>query len=765
MPSEKSPLSQALPAESIGLTVGVLLLVCVGIYHTFPTASPSVLGAATVFSASRAMPHVQQIASKPHATGTPENGDVRRYLLGQLKGLGLEGEVQSAFVVNPQKKHAGRIHNVLARIPGTKPGKALLLMAHYDSVPTGPGAADNAASVAAILETLSALKTQPALQNDLICLFTDGEEMGLLGSKAFVEQHPWAKNIGLVFNFEYRGNRGAFMMFETSEGNGKLIEGLSNSVPSVLANSLMYEAYKRLPNDTDFTVFKQAGFTGMNFAAIEGHTSYHTQLDRPDRLDQSTLQQEGDIMLGLAEHFGNIPLGDLKSPDRIYFDVPGLGLMNYPESWMWPLNGLLLLLFTAALSKVTKTEEVRIHRVIYATIIFMAILFGLAIISRYGWVGVCRLYPEYKTFFQGDTYNSHWYFIAFVLLNIGLFYLLYAYACRWLWPVEFSFGGMACWLVLLIAVSVLSPGVSFLFFWPLAGILWVLWIILALTKKAQQPSNTILILLGSTPGLLIFTPLIRNLFIGLTPRMMGVVVFFLVLLLGLLTPLLERIGRQKWLTGLSLLLGFAALGMGSWTSGFDAEHPRQNSLFYVLNDSKQNAYWLSTDRQLDQWTATFFPKAEDKRLMASLLGSNYPDMWMASAPVLAQPSPILEILEDSLLIDKATLNRKLTIRVKSTRNAPKLKIMAEGVSVLSSTVAGWPYTTTPGPNWRLDSIGLNGEGLDIEIIVNAGKPFVLRLIDVAYGLPAAGQQPRPPFTISRPGEFSDTSIIAKVFRF
>ena len=55
----------------------------------------------------------------------------------------------------------------------------------------------------------------------------------------------------------------------------------------------MYEVYKRLPNDTDMTVFKRAGIPGMNFAAIEGHTSYHTQLDRPELLQEGSLPTSG----------------------------------------------------------------------------------------------------------------------------------------------------------------------------------------------------------------------------------------------------------------------------------------------------------------------------------------------------------------------------------------------------------------------------------------------------------------------------------------
>jgi len=288
----------------------ILALIITGLFQATPPEPLPAVVSPSIFSSARAILTVRQIAQKPRPIGTSENAKVRDYLVTELKALGLEPHIQTALGIHQsdQEGRAGIVHNVLVRLPGRVPGKALLLMAHYDSTHTGPGAADDGASVAAILETLRALKKLPVLQNDLICLFTDGEEAGLLGAEAIIAEHPWAKQIGLVLNFEYRGNRGPFVMFETSPGNGELIKGFAKAVPHTLGNSLMYEVYKRLPNDTDMTVFKRAGIPGMNFAAIEGHTSYHTQLDRPELLQEGSIQHQGEILLALAQHFGNMSL-------------------------------------------------------------------------------------------------------------------------------------------------------------------------------------------------------------------------------------------------------------------------------------------------------------------------------------------------------------------------------------------------------------------------------------------------------------------------
>src|SRR5207245_10866754 len=120
---------------------------------------------------------------------------------------------------------------------------AVALVAQYDSVAAGPGAGDDGAGVAALLETLRGLRAGPALQNDLIFLFTDGEEDGLLGASAFVAEHPWAKDAHVVINFEARGNSGASQLFETSAGNGRLIDFFAQAAPYPSGSSLAFQSY------------------------------------------------------------------------------------------------------------------------------------------------------------------------------------------------------------------------------------------------------------------------------------------------------------------------------------------------------------------------------------------------------------------------------------------------------------------------------------------------------------------------------------------
>ena len=159
---------------------------------------------------------------------------------------------------------------------GTGPGKAVALAAHYDTMPMTPGASDDTAPVAAILETARAVLSGPPLKNDLILIFTDEEEYAQSGSWAFVEQHPWAGDIGLVLNFEAIGRTGPSIMFETGPDSGRVVRGFGRAARYPVAQSWLYDVYKLTPLNTDFTAFSEAGYPGLNFVYMAGGTVYHS---------------------------------------------------------------------------------------------------------------------------------------------------------------------------------------------------------------------------------------------------------------------------------------------------------------------------------------------------------------------------------------------------------------------------------------------------------------------------------------------------------
>jgi hypothetical protein len=288
----------------------------------------------------------------PHAVGTAAHDRVLARLADEMRSAGLAPEFQEALVAGPHANVA-LVRNAMARIVGRESAHAVMLAAHYDSVPAGPGAGDDGAGVATELEIARILTPGPRLAHDVIFLFTDGEELGLLGARAFCAEHPWAKEVAVAVNVEGRGTCGPSEMFETSEDNAALIELFARAVPRPSATSLAYEVYKRMPNDTDMSVFKRAGMAGFNFAFIGGVRRYHTPLDDLAHLDPASLQQHGDNALALVRALADaeLPLSaGTAAPRRdVFQDVLGFGLLRWPERLAIPiaLAELLLLAFAA----------------------------------------------------------------------------------------------------------------------------------------------------------------------------------------------------------------------------------------------------------------------------------------------------------------------------------------------------------------------------------------------------------------------------------
>src|SRR5436305_1113045 len=199
----------------LGTLLFLALILFLSIYMQRPPAALPADAPETEFSAARALRHLEVISRKPHPMGTAEHAAVRDYISGELTKAGLTPEVQTAMAVNNRagsQLRAGKVENVMARLKGTDSAKAVMLVAHYDSVPTSLGASDDGSGVVTLLESLRALRAAPPLKNDVIFLFTDGEEPGLLGADAFAAQHAWAKDAGVVVNFEARGNGGPAIM-------------------------------------------------------------------------------------------------------------------------------------------------------------------------------------------------------------------------------------------------------------------------------------------------------------------------------------------------------------------------------------------------------------------------------------------------------------------------------------------------------------------------------------------------------------------------
>lgn len=305
---------------------------------------------AEVFSAERALRDITVIAREPHPVASPANAKVRDYLLARMTELGLSPTVQETDALSaspdyPQWLAGAHVQNLVGVLPGKdRAAPALVLMSHYDSVPGSPGAADDATGVAAILETVRALKAKGTPARDVIVLFTDGEEWGLSGAEAWFGRHPLAKRTGLIINTEARGGGGRANMFETGADNGALIDRFKATAKGPISSALAVFLYEKMPNDTDFSVPKRMGMSGLNFAFIGRQFDYHSPTSTVANLDPGSVQSMGEQVLAAASDLAFAPKLPGKAPSAVYSQTFGDHVLAYP-----PVAGWLVLLLCGGL--------------------------------------------------------------------------------------------------------------------------------------------------------------------------------------------------------------------------------------------------------------------------------------------------------------------------------------------------------------------------------------------------------------------------------
>jgi len=507
-----------------------------------PPAALAVDAPQDMFSAGRAQKHVVEIARAPHPMGSTEAKRVREILLQKLAQLALEPQVQISQDPDSQ------VRNVLARFPGQGPPgkKVLMLSAHYDSVAAGPGAGDNASGVAVVLETLRALKAGPPLDRDVIALFDDGEEDGLLGASIFVDEHPWAREVGVVINLDARGNSGPSIMFETSDDNGWLIRQYSQAVPHPLATSVSMDIYRVLPNGTDLTVFKRAGMAGLNFAFSAGLAYYHTHEDTPENLDPRTLQHQGENALAMTRRLGQLDLDAPNHNDVIYTSILSRFVLAYPVSWALPLALTAAALFLAVVIIGLRTGRLPLADVATgASVLFMAMcaaLLALALVFVLGFVwdvlGLL-LYGIRVPWLKFDVPILTG--CAILTATVTLVLKRWSAGARSL--LALSLGALSWWVALTLITALWLPGSSYLFVWP--TLFGVLGLGVSLGARTGRTAATIMTLLCATPALVLFPPLFRNMFDGLSLDLAAPGMILVVLFLGTMLPALEPLIAPK----------------------------------------------------------------------------------------------------------------------------------------------------------------------------------------------------------------------------
>lgn len=339
----------------MGRYLALLIALMLGSWIAFndqllPESQP--LGApATEFSAERAFADVTLMAAAPHPTGSPENARVRDALVARMAELGLSPQVRPGVGVQAPREGSDRLYaapveNIVGVLPGRdRTAPAVALMAHYDSVPGSPGAADDAVGVATALETVRAIKARGAPARDVMLVITDGEEAGLLGANHFFRRDPLSRRIGLVINAEARGSSGRVNMFQTSPRNGGLIDLYARTAQRPASSSLSVLIYEKMPNDTDLTETLKAGIAGLNYAIIGRQFDYHSPTSTPANLERGSLQDMGTQVLAAAGEAAFAAQLPGRAPNVVYSNLLGDTVIAYPVwgGWVIILGAAVLL--------------------------------------------------------------------------------------------------------------------------------------------------------------------------------------------------------------------------------------------------------------------------------------------------------------------------------------------------------------------------------------------------------------------------------------
>jgi hypothetical protein len=325
-----------------------------------PPAPVSAGAPPTEFSEARARPVMQFLAGTigRRVTGSPERDRAAAYLAATLGAIpGVEVQMQDrvasgAAMWRPGTLELRRTTNVLARIRGDS-ASAVLVSAHYDSPPESFGAGDNAVSVAAAVEVARALAAGPRPQHTVLFNFNDGEEAGLLGSRAFLD-HPWAADVRAFVNLESAGPRGKAVLFQAGPGNDWLTEEYARSVPLPYGTVLGQDIFQSgaIPSDTDFRVYRdQGGLRGLDVALYQDGYAYHTALDRVERVQPGSIQHMGGNTLALVRELATGPLpGDVSPAPSIYYDFLGRTMFAYSAGTAVILAVVAILLALAAVA-------------------------------------------------------------------------------------------------------------------------------------------------------------------------------------------------------------------------------------------------------------------------------------------------------------------------------------------------------------------------------------------------------------------------------
>ncbi len=483
------------------------------------------------FSAVRAMQHDRVIANGPHPAGSPAMADVADYLQARLDAPGLD----THRIVAPDPRTGTTLRVVAGRVAGTHPTGAVLLVAHPDSVPWGPGGGDNATGASVLLETVRAISAGSPPRNDVIVLFDDGEELGgYPGGELFAQRDPWMREVKLVVGLDTAA-WGVPAVIQDSPDNGELIRGYASGARTPTAFG--FDASTNRGDDAEINPFTRRGVPGLEIEDTYANVGQHTAADTSTKVNLSTLQLMGDQVLGITHSYAAADLTRNRSADRAFFTLPHLGVVSYPAAWGVPILGLSAALIVAVVLILRRRRQATLGR--------LAAGFGSAAGLIIGSLAVAGVAVKvYATWYPDpsphplDEYllpsSAPFALATLALITLG-FCGAYWHVAGRLGALELAVGMLGVWCAFALLALAIAPVGAYLLEWPLlltsAGFVVVI--------AARRPLQAVLVVPVAVAVVLWTPQLLLSYYgagvAGLTGLAAGTLV--LGLLMGALTPL------------------------------------------------------------------------------------------------------------------------------------------------------------------------------------------------------------------------------------
>jgi hypothetical protein len=703
---------------------------------------------AQVFSAARAQRVLATLLAvqQPHPVGSAQDAAIQERIAAQFRALGIPVHSYRAFVCNTWRGFAfipcATVNDLLADVRGGS-GRAILMMAHADSVPAGPGAADDGAGVASVLEAARALRAAgshaPAGAHPVLALISDGEEAGLLGAAAFLQNPALANEVGAAVNVEARGTRGASLLFQTSPGDARLVQLYAQGVRFSAASSLFADIYRRLPNDTDLTLFIRAGIPSVNFAIAENVQAYHSPLDRLSNLSPASLQMQGDNLLAMVRALQITPFAQLRSSDALYVSLLGYFLPHMPKTAALPLAGLVVLLLVWATSRASAAPALRAAAAPLLMIIG-SVLAGQVLSTTAAWIsGTANPSYAHPLALRTGLELAVW---SVLLLASALGSPRQLTAAVWLWM-----GGLG------VLASLYLPALVPYLVWP-AVIAVVLLSWAARTPGGWQGrQGCIASIIAALAALLLWLPLATG-----SEAILGLqlqAAFTLSVALGLTTllPLMATAVPAPLRRGSALVAGAGALlcaVVAGLQPTYSAAAPERLDLLYFENQgsfaSQGNAHWIA-DSAWNGQPSTSLPRAlqqaagfQSQPLALPGLTRTAGFVALAGAPQL--PLPRGELQNEN---PRASANgeSQVTIRLLGSANTDEMALyIPPGLALHALDIRGQHLVAPAG--WSAGTALLcvtrdcRDETVTLHLAANRRDSSSLQFVEHDEGLPSFG---------------------------